>query len=445
MELFILVILIVLNAFFAASEIALISLNDNKVRSMAEEGNKQAKLLYALMKEPSRFLATIQIGITLAGFLASAFAAETFASQLAAFAYEQGVRLSPGLLHTLSLLLITLVLSYFTLVFGELVPKRLAMKKAEPIAMIAARPLTILSKVTSPFVKLLTLSTNVTVRMFGVDPYANDEEVTEEEIRMMVDVGRERGAIQETEKMMIDNIFEFDNKHVSDIMTHRIYIASIPVDATLKEVIWIINEEKYTRFPVYDESIDNIIGILHVKDMMQFLDDCDEANFSLQSLLRKPYHVPISRRTDELFRDLQKNKVHLAVVVDEYGGTAGIVTTEDLLEEIVGNIFDEHDEEIRDIVKMDEGTYQINGMISLDEVEELLRIGLPIHEYETLSGFVIGQLGRLPEAGEKSKVTFNNVVFTVIEADEKRRIDKLKVTIGQPQAPQQQRQSPATE
>lgn len=444
-ELFILVILIVLNAFFAASEIALISLNDNKVRSMAEEGNKQAKLLYALLKEPSRFLATIQIGITLAGFLASAFAAETFAGQLAAFAYEQGVQLSPGLLHTLSLLLITLVLSYFTLVFGELVPKRLAMKKAEPIAMIAARPLTILSKVTSPFVKLLTLSTNVTVRMFGVDPHANDEEVTEEEIRMMVDVGRERGAIQETEKMMIDNIFEFDNKHVSDIMTHRIHIASIPVNATLKEVIWIINEEKYTRFPVYDESIDNITGILHVKDMMQFLDDCDEANFNLQSLLRKPYHVPISRRTDELFRDLQKNKVHLAVVVDEYGGTAGIVTTEDLLEEIVGNIFDEHDEEISDIVKIDERTYQINGMISLDEVEDLLRIGLPIHEYETLSGFVIGQLGRLPETGEKPKVTFNDVAFTVIEADEKRRIDKLKVTIGQPQAPQQQRQSPAAE
>ena len=220
-EIMILLVLICLNAFFAASEIALITLNDNKVKMMADAGDKKAKMLQNLLGEPSRFLATIQIGITLAGFLASAFAAESFAGRLAQFLYTLGIPLSERLLETVSVIFITLVLSYFTLVLGELVPKRIAMQKAEPISMLVVRPLTLLSKVTSPFVKLLTHSTNIIVKLFGVDPYANDEDVTEEEIRMMVDVGEERGAIQDIEKIMINNVFEFDNKTVSEIMTHR--------------------------------------------------------------------------------------------------------------------------------------------------------------------------------------------------------------------------------
>jgi putative hemolysin len=427
MEVFILIVLILINAFFAASEIALISLNDNKIRNMADEGHKKAKMLYSLMKEPSRFLATIQIGITLAGFLASAFAAESFAEHLAAWIYSFGVPIPEATLETISVVVITLVLSYFTLVFGELVPKRLAMKKAEAISMLAARPLTILSKVTAPFVRLLTLSTNLIVRLFGVDPNSNDEEVTEEEILMMVDVGKERGAIQENEKMMIHNIFDFNNKVVSDIMTHRIHIVGIPNDASLTEVIHIINEEKYTRFPVYRERIDDIVGILHVKDMMMYLNNCDESSFELKKLLRKPYHVPVSRRTDELFRDLQKHKVHMAVVIDEYGGTAGIVTSEDLLEEIVGNIFDEYDEEVKDIIKVDDHTYNINGFVSLDDMEHMLDIGLPVEDYETISGFVIGQLGRLPAENDKPRIEFNGYLFQVEEANSK-RITKVKVT-----------------
>lgn len=428
-EIFVLVVLILVNAFFAASEIALISLNDNKVKAQADDGDKKAAMILKLLREPSRFLATIQIGITLAGFMASAFAADSFSESIAVFAADMGVPLPLATLDAIAVVIITLILSYFTLVFGELVPKRLAMKKAEAISRIAVGPLKWLSVLTAPFVKLLTFSTNIIVRLFGVNPNEEDEEVTEEEIRMMVEVGRERGAIQESEQRMIDNIFEFDNKIASDIMTHRTNIAAISSKATMPEVIQYVNEMKYTRYPVYGESIDDIVGILHVKEMMPFLQDCDESTFRLENLLRKPFYVPNSRPTDELYRDLQRTKVHMAIVIDEYGGTAGVITIEDLLEEIVGNIFDEYDEEEpREIVPLDEHTYQMDGMVSLDEVERLLRAGLPVDEFETLSGFLIGQLGRLPEMGEKPEIRYEGIVFKAEEATD-RRIAKVKVIV----------------
>ena len=426
-EILILVLLIVLNAFFAASEIALISLNDNKVKLMAEAGDKNAKLLQNLLGEPSRFLATIQVGITLAGFLASAFAAGSFSDKLAHFLFNMGVPLPEVWLERISVILITLVLSYFTLVLGELVPKRIAMQKAEPIAMIVVRPLTFLSKVTSPFVKLLTLSTNGVVRLFGVDPNANDEEVTEEEIRMMIDVGEERGAIQDTEKIMINNIFDFDNTTVSDIMTHRTNIIAMPLNYSLKEVIHFINIEKYTRFPVYDNDIDHIVGILHGKDILQYIEKGSEEEFKLADIMREPYFVPASRIADDLFKDLQRNKIHMAVVIDEYGGTAGIVTIEDLLEEIVGNIFDEHDEDDFEVIQIDENTYLVNGTLSLHDAERLLDVEFPTEEYDTLSGFLIGQIGNIPNPNEKQQpIEFKEYLFTIEKADEK-RIIKVKV------------------
>lgn len=425
-EILVLILLVLLNAFFAASEIALISLNDNKVKALAETGNRKAKLLQHLLGEPSRFLATIQIGITLAGFLASAFAGETFAGELAVFLGEAGVPLSQSVLESLSLILITLVLSYFTLVLGELVPKRLAMQKAEAIAMFVATPLTVLSKVSGPFVKLLTFSTNSIVRLFGVDPNAKNEQVTEEEIRMMVDVGNESGAIQASEKMMINNIFEFDNKTVSDILTHRTNVVSVPIAITLSELTDVVKEEKYTRIPVYENDIENIVGILHVKDLIPYIDSQLALSFDLRSMLREPYFVPASKPIDDLFRDLQSNKVHLAVVVDEYGGMAGIVTIEDLLEEIVGNIFDEHDEEDREIEKLDDATYLLSGMLSLRTVEELLVLDLPVEEFDTLSGFLVGQLGEIPREGEQPVIEYNGAVFKA-EVVEEKRIGKVKV------------------
>ncbi|AFV05176.1 hemolysin family protein [Dehalobacter sp. CF] len=422
-----LVVLIALNAFFAASEIALISLNDNKIRMMAEDGDKKAKILTNLLGEPSKFLATIQIGITLAGFLASAFASENFSDPLVSLLIKLGAPVSASLLKTIAVILITIILSYFTLVLGELVPKRIAMNKAEKIAWFAANPLYILSKIASPFVKMLTASMNVFVRLFGVDPNAENEQVTEEEIRMMVDVGEEKGAIHETEKLMINNIFEFNNKTVSEVMTHRTDIAALPIEASLSEVIAFINHEKYSRIPVYEENIDNIVGVLQSKYLFQYLtNNSNSETFHLRDVVRKPYYVPDSKRTDELFKELQQNKTHLAVIIDEYGGTAGIVTLEDLIEEIVGNIFDEDDEIELEFEKIDENTYMINGATSLDAVQDYLDVELPIEEYETLSGFLVGQLGRIPGRDDKSSLEFNSLMFKVEEVDEK-RIAKVKV------------------
>ncbi|RFU60476.1 hemolysin family protein [Peribacillus glennii] len=432
-EILVLLVLIILNAFFAASEIALISLNDNKIRIMAEEGNKKAKQLQNLLSEPSRFLATIQIGITLAGFLASAFAAGSFAGVLAQWLVDMGVPIAEDLLETISVIVITLVLSYFTLVLGELVPKRLALQKAEAIAFFAVSPLTILSKVSAPFVKLLTLSTNIIVRLFGVDPNAEDENVTEEEIRMMVDVGKERGTIQDSEKIMINNIFEFDNKTVSDIMTHRTSIVAIPIDISLQETVRLATTEKYTRFPVYKEDIDHVIGMLHTKDLIQFVENCEEDSFNLKELIRDPFFVLESIKTDHLFREMQKNNVQMAIVIDEYGGTDGIITIEDLIEEIVGNIFDEYDEpeeemDDEEIIQVDQNTYLIGGRANLYEVRDALNIVFPTDDYDTLSGFVIGQLGYIPAVDEQPSIEYENIRFTVAEMNDK-RIMKVKVNV----------------
>lgn len=420
-----------LNAFFAASEMALVSLNDNKIKLMAEGGNKKAILVYNLLSEPSRFLATIQIGITLAGFLASAFAAGSFAGRLGELLFNLGVPLNQRMLESIATVIITLLLSYFTLVLGELVPKRLALQKAEAVAFFAASPLTFLSKITHPFVKLLTWSTNIIVRLFGLDPNAENENVTEEEIRMMVDVGEEKGTIQETEKRMINNIFEFDNKTVSDIMTHRTNILAIPVESTLKEIVHIVNVEKYTRIPVFEEDIDHIVGILHVKDLFQFLENGEKDAFDLKEMVREPYYVLESIRIDHLFRDMQKNNVHLAIAIDEYGGTDGIVTIEDLIEEIVGNIFDEYDEpelDVKDLEEIDEFNYLMAGTINLYEVEDVLKIDFPTQDYDTLSGFIIGQLGYIPGMEERPAIEYEDIVFAVEEMDD-RRIVKVKVSV----------------
>ncbi|MFY9393495.1 MAG: hemolysin family protein [Halanaerobiales bacterium] len=411
-------LLIALNAFFAASEIALISLNENKLRYMAEEGNKKASQLLKILGDPSKFLATIQIGITLAGFLASAFAADTFAEPLVELIKKTQIPVSETVLKNIAVIFITLVLSYFTLIFGELVPKRLAMKKTETISFFVVSPLIALSTVTSPFVKLLSVSTNFVVRLFGIDPAAEEEMVTEEEIRMLVDVGEEKGAIDENEREMINNIFEFDNKEVCDIMTHRTEIVGIPITASIKEIMDIVKEAKFTRYPVYEENIDDIIGILNIKDFIQLTEDRND--FCLKNIIRQPYFVPSSKKADELFRELQSTKTHMAVVIDEYGGTAGIVTIEDLLEEIVGNIFDEYDEEEKEFEKLDENTFIISGVTSLDRVTEVLDVDLPVDDYDTLSGFIIGQLGRIPEEGETPEVEFEEIVFKVEKVEEKR-------------------------
>jgi len=270
------------------------------------------------------------------------------------------------------------------------------------------------------------------VRLFGVDPAANDEEVTEEEIRMMVDVGEERGTIQDTEKIMINNIFDFDNKTVADIMTHRTNVVALPLNATLKETVQLIMQEKFTRYPVYDGHIDNIVGTIHAKDLLQFIDHPPTEEIQLKDIMREPYFVPISRIADDLFQDLQKTKIHIAIVIDEYGGTAGVVTIEDLVEEIVGNIFDEHDEEVFEVIQMDENTYLMNGILNLHDAEKILHVEFPTAEYDTLSGFLIGKIGNIPSMEQRKQVIeYQNYSFTIEDANDK-RITKVRVVKNQP-------------
>lgn len=430
-DILILLILILINAFFAASEMALVSINDNKLRLLAEGGDNKAKAVQSLLTEPSRFLATIQIGITLSGFMASAYSARSFAGIISDAILHLHIPVSRNVLEMLSTALITIILSYFTLVLGELVPKRLAIQKAEEISFIAAGPISFLSKLTAPFVKLLTLSTNLIVRLFGLDPHAEEEEVTEEEIRMMVDVGQERGTILETEKVMINNIFEFDNKTVSDIMTHRTNIVAIPADYSLQEAVRLANTEKYTRFPVYEENMDHLIGILHIKDLFQYMENGQEQRFNLRELAREPFYVLESSRIDQLFKEMKKNKVHMAIAIDEYGGTDGIVTMEDLLEEIVGNIFDEYDDaemDIEEIIQINDTEFLMSGTADLDDVEDALKLELPTEDYDTLSGFIMGQLGYIPSPEESPVIEYGKYLFAVEEIHD-RRILKVKVTV----------------
>lgn len=425
-EIMLLIVLIAINAFFAASEIALISLNDNKVRIQAEAGDRKSQKLQGLLKEPSRFLATIQIGITLAGFLASAFAAESFAGPLTAYLEQYQLAVSGEVLKTIIVVLITLILSYFTLVLGELVPKRVAMKKSEAIAYRVAGPLVLLSKITSPFVKLLTLSTNFIVRLFGIDPHSVDDDVTEEEIRMMVDVGEEKGAIDQHEKAMINNVFEFNNKTAEDIMTHRMELAALPVTASLEDLMELNQAEHYSRIPIYVDTIDRITGILHVKDLLPLISGEGNKPFALEAYLRKPTFIPVHKKINEIFSDLQKARTHMAIVVDEYGGTAGIVTMEDLVEEILGNIADEYDDDEDDeILRIDNKTFEVKGTISLYELERILEVELPTEEFETLNGFFIHLLGGdIPPMDQASRATYKDIRLTTLLVSEK-RIEKI--------------------
>ncbi|WP_211747378.1 hemolysin family protein [Paenibacillus sp. Marseille-Q4541] len=427
LDILVILVLLIVNAFFAASEMALISINDNRIRILSLEGNKRAQKLEKLLEEPTGFLSTIQIGITLAGFLNSAFAADKFASVLVDYVLSLGLDISPSVLSSISVIVITLILSYFTLVFGELVPKRIAMKKAETIALAVSGPLSVLSKIVKPFVKLLTVSTNLTVRLFGIDPNAEDEEASEEEIRMLVDTGLERGTIQQSEKMIIHNIFDFDNKDVSDMMTHRTDMIAISADAPFDEVLEIVQSEQYTRFPVFEERIDNIIGLLHVKDLIvQFRKDTERPK-SIMDIIRPAYFVSETKKGDDLLEELQQNRVHMAIVVDEYGGTAGIITIEDLIEEIVGSIYDEYDEDESIFEQMDENTYIFTGIAHLDEVSQITKASLPEEEYETLSGFMVGTLGRIPTKQEHPEFDFRGFRYKVLEVG-KQRIRRIQMT-----------------
>lgn len=416
-QIIVLIILIGLNAYFAATEIAFITLNDAKVEKQAKEGNKKAKQILKMLKSPSKFLATIQIGITLAGFLSSAFASNTFADMLAPVLNKLIPALSIETWNAIAIIIITIILSFFTLVFGELVPKRLAMKYYEKISYATIGIIRVISIITAPFVKLLTFSTNIVSKIFGVSE--NEEEiVTEEEIKLMVDEGEEKGTIEEEEREMINNVFEFNDTIASEIMTHRTDIFAVDVTADILEELNELDEYKYSRIPVYEETIDNIIGVLYVKDLLKAF--ATKKQVKIKSLIRDAYFVPESKPINEIFKDLQINQKHMAIVIDEYGGTAGLITMEDILEELVGNIFDEYDEERNDYEKIDENTYLINGSVSLHELGKILDVDIPEGDYETLSGYLLELLGKLPEDESDTIIETDDVTYKIEEYEDKR-------------------------
>ena len=418
-QIIVLIILIALNAFFAATEIAFISLNDAKIEKQVKEGNKKAKQISKMLKNPSKFLATIQIGITLAGFLSSAFASDAFADKLAPVINNLIPAISVETWRAISIVIITIILSYFTLVFGELVPKRIAMKNHEKLANYTIGIVRFISIVTAPFVKLLTLSTNIVSKIFGVTE-TDEEVVTEEEIRIMVDVGEEKGSIEEEEKELINNVFEFNDKTAGEIMTHRKDIFGIEINEDIDKMLDKLDEYKYSRIPVYKETIDEIEGILYIKDILKYLKD--NKKVKIKSLMREPYFVSQSKMINELFRELQKNKKQMAIVVDEYGGTAGIVTMEDILEELVGNIFDEYDEVEQEYEKIDDNTYMIRGSVSIHNLKKILDIDIEDGEYDTLSGYLTEKLGRIPEEEENPIVETKDVTYKIEEYEDKRII-----------------------
>lgn len=421
-------VLILLNGFFAGSELAFISINNNKLKILAEEGNRKAIKILHLKEMPNRFLSTIQIGVSLASILSGAFGADAFAQVLTDFIVAQGLG-TPLLVKPIATLLITLMIMFVMLVFGELVPKRVAMSHTEKFAFIAVTPIAFLAKISMPMIHLLSFSTNLVLRLLGIDPHGSEEEVTEEEIRLMVDAGE----IDVKEKEMINNIFEFDNLEVADIMTHRTEIVGIGVDADFNELMALVDKERFTRYPVYEDSIDNIVGIIHLRDILRYMKFHKGQEFNAKSLMREPFYVPDSKQTDELFRELQLNKTHMAVVIDEYGGTAGLVTMEDLIEEIMGNIMDEYDidEVTHELIEVHSGEYLVDASMDLEDLEDVLQIGLPVDDFDTVSGFLISELGRIPTQEDvledDSDVDFNGYRFSILEIDEK-VISKLRLT-----------------
>ena len=425
-DVLILAILVLVNGFFSCSELAVFSVNPNRIKLKADDGDKKAILIKNALDNPDRFISTIQIAISIVGLFSGAYAGQAFSDPVVELLLKFGVTMSDLTLRNIVVFIITIVMSYFTLVLGELVPKKLALGNSEKVAGLVIVPINFLSAAFYPFVKVLSFSTNIVLKIMGIESSSDGDNATEEEIRMLVDAGSESGDIDEDEMEMINNVFEFDDKTAEDICTHRTDIVAVDADSDHKDIIPMLMEMKYSRLPVYEESLDNIIGILHLKDFMRYLlqnniDVNDAGEIDFRALARNAHFVPTSKRSDELFTEMKRNKVHMSIVVDEYGGTVGLVSMEDLIEEVMGNIFDEYDdEEVPEIQALDSNTYEIMGTTDLEDVAKKLDIALPVDEYDTISGFLIGQLGRIPDEGETPEVEFDTVLFKVKLVEEKR-------------------------
>lgn len=425
-QLILILILTCVNAFFASAEMAIVSLNKNKLHFLAEEGNKKAQLLEKLLQEPTKFLSTIQVGITLAGFFSSASAATGISGNVGIVLTNLGVPYA----NQLSLVIVTMILSYITLVFGELFPKRVALQKAEAIAMFSVRPIIVVSKIALPFIRLLSLSTNLLIRMVGMQTQGLEEKVSREEIKSLVEVGQEHGVINETEKEMINSIIEFDDTIAEEVMTPRTKVYMINIEKKLTDYLDEMLAENYSRIPVFEGDSDNIIGILYMKDFMLEARRVGFDNVDVRSILHTPYFIPERKSIDTLFKELQSSKNHMAILIDEYGGFSGVVTIEDLIEEVMGQIEDEYDEEELTFKQLDANTFRLSGSLTIEELNDALHLDLDedSDDYDTLGGFILKQLGHIPLDGEQRIVKYENNIFTVETVRDKRIVSvRLKL------------------
>ncbi len=425
------VILIALNAVFACAEIAVISMNDNKLAKLAAEGDKRAIRLARLTSQPARFLATIQVAITLSGFLGSAFAADNFSDGLVNRLVSLGVPIPVKTLDTIAVILITIILSYFTLIFGELVPKRVAMHKAEPLALGISALISGIAKLFSPIVWFLTVSTNGVLRILGIDPDAEDEDVSEEEIRMMVDVGSEKGVIDHEEKEFIQNVFEFDDITAGEIATHRTDVALLWLEESMEDWENTIHNSRHTLYPVCDDSVDRIVGILNAKDYFRLENKNRES--VMKNAVTPAYFVPESVKADVLFRNMKRSRNNLAVVLDEYGGVNGIVTMNDLVQQLVGDLGDNTTEEnaIVPIEQIDSNTWKIHGSAALDDISAALNLSLPSEEYDTFNGLVFDALGTIPQDGSSVELEAAGLAIKIVEIVE-HQVEKAIVCKASP-------------
>ena len=424
------VILIALNAVFACAEIAVLSINETKLERMAEQGDKRAKRLFRLTSEPARFLATIQVAITLSGFLGSAFAADNFSEPLVDWILSKGVSIPYATLDTIAVILITLILSYFTLVFGELVPKRIAMKKSEQLALGISGLVGSISTAFKPIVWFLSASTNLVLRLCGIDPNEADDQVSEEEIRMMVDAGSEKGTIDHQEKEFIQNVFEFNDIDVGDIATHRTDTALLWMEDS--DEVWAetIHQNRYTRYPVCDGSPDNIIGILNAKDYFR-LDDKSRESL-LANAMQPAYFVLETVKADVLFRNMRKSCNSMAIVMDEYGGMVGIITLYDLIEELVGELNDEPEScenPNPHIQQLSENTWELFGNIPLEDIEEATGLELKSEDHNTLTGLVFETLGSIPADGEQDIRLAIDGMDIHVHRIEEHQIERATITV----------------
>lgn len=424
LNLLFLIFLTLTNAFFACTEIAMVSINKNKINLLAENGNKTAKLIQKVLAEPTNFLSTIQVAITLSGFFASASAATGFADILS----KKLTVFNIAYTKELSIVIVTIILSYFTLVLGELVPKRIALHKAEAISMFSIRPIYIIAKLTFPFIKLLSISTNTILRILGFKIDNIEEQVSEEEIKSLLEVGQIHGVFNKTEKDMITSVLSFDNKNAKEIMTPRTATYMIDINSPLDEYLDELLNRKHSRVPVYDTEVDNIIGILFIKDFILEARKKGFEKVDIKTIMRKPYFIPETKKIDILFKEMQQSKIFMSIIIDEYGGFSGIVTMEDLIEEIVGSIEEEYQNKEPKITLVEENIYIVDGLFSLDALNYELGLDFYSDNYDTLSGFITGELERIPEEKEKIVLEYTNVRLEVLEIKDK-RITKVKLTL----------------